>query len=70
MPTVAKKLFKGTDKYNCTTCHHGITNNCEFAFGDAWAKSRCCDYWYNPESEIQGLAYRNQTFEEKMPLFD
>lgn len=60
-----KELFAGTNKYNCETCFHGITHNCE----DAWNSSRCCDHWFNPDSEIQGLAYQKETKVEKMPLF-
>jgi hypothetical protein len=59
-----KEIFKGTNKYNCKTCIHGITYNCK----DVWNESRCCDYWYHPDSEIQGLAYRQE--KEKMPLFE
>ena len=62
---MGKELFKGTNKYNCETCFHGIIHSCE----DAWGKVRCCDYWYHPDSEIQGLAYQNDTYEDKIPLF-
>jgi len=60
-----KELYNGTDNYNCTTCIHSLTHNCE----SMESINQCCSYWYNPESNIQGLAYENETFEEKMPLF-
>ena len=56
-----KQLFTGTDKYNCETCFH--SRSCE----QAWSKDTCCGYWYNPNSKIQGIAYRTE--EEIMPLF-
>ena len=59
------ELFNGTDNYNCTTCIHGKTCNCE----SVGSINQCCKYWYHPDSEIQGLAYESETFEEKMPLF-
>ena len=62
---MAKELFKGTNNYNCATCFHGVTSNCE----SVGSINQLCEHWYNPDSEIQGLAYENETFEEKMPLF-
>jgi hypothetical protein len=56
-----KTLFAGTNKYNCETCFH--RKSCD----KAWDKSTCCGYWYNPNSNIQGIAYEHKT--EEMPLF-
>ena len=50
-----KKLFKGTQKYNCDTCYHAKTYNC-----DRYWHGKCCEYWFDPESEIIGIAYRNK----------
>ena len=58
-----KQLFTGTSKYNCETCFH--RKSCE----QAWSESTCCGYWYNPKSEIQGIAYETQKKEAEMPLF-
>ncbi len=61
---MAKELFTGTNKYNCDTCVHQI------GCGDSWGSECCCEYWYNANSKIQGLAYEKQKYEDKMPLFD
>lgn len=58
-----KQLFIGTNKHNCNTCFH--KPSCE----TAWDKSTCCGYWYNPNNEIQGIAYNNTKKAEEMPLF-
>ena len=58
-----KAIYVGTEKYNCETCFH--RKSCD----NAWDKSTCCSYWYNPKSEIQGIAYETQKKEAGMPLF-
>ena len=44
-------MDKAEIKHNCKTCFHGITKNCEA--GMKWG----CEYWFNPQSSITGLAY-------------
>ena len=39
-------------RYQCQTCHHNITGNCENS-----SDGSCCAYWYSEESRIKGIAY-------------
>jgi len=57
--------FLGTDKYCCETCFHGLDNNCE-----SFKAGMLCGYWYNPNSEIQGIKYRKSLKEQSLPLFE
>ena len=57
-----KQLYLGTNKYNCETCFH--LTNCK-----TWEIGKCCGYWFDPESEIEGIAYQTEKKEAEMPLF-
>jgi len=39
-------------KHECSTCFHCITENCITRLKHG------CEYWFNPNSNIQGLAYK------------
>jgi hypothetical protein len=54
----------GGYKYNCMTCHHHKVNSCK----GLSKLSKVCSYWFNPSSEIQGLAYSAKI--EVLPLFE
>jgi len=43
----------GSTKYNCGTCFHLKTKNCDGLSN----LSQVCSYWYDPNSEIIGLSY-------------
>lgn len=43
----------GSHKYNCGTCFHKKTNNC----GGLSVLEKVCQFWFSPNSPIQGLAY-------------
>lgn len=47
----------GSTKFNCVSCFHRKTKNC-----DGLSKlSKVCEYWYDPNSEIIGIAYERKT---------
>ena len=60
----SKQWLSMTPKYCCQTCFHHITDNC----ADYARTDNCCGYWYNPNSEIEGIAYGRKEPETTEPL--
>ena len=57
--------WQGTDKYCCQTCFHGLDSNCR-----NYQDNMVCGWWFNPNSEIQGIKYRKSLKEQSLPLFE
>ena len=52
-------MAKAEIKHNCSSCYHYITKNCKADM--KWG----CEYWYNPNSQITGLAYPKEEPDKK-----
>ena len=48
-----EEICQRTERYCCRKCFHFKTKNCD-GLSDL---KRSCSYWYDPNSEIIGLAY-------------
>ena len=54
-----KIMAEAEIKHNCSGCYHKITKNCEDDM--KWG----CEYWYNSNSRITGLAYPEEEPDKK-----